>query len=270
MTIKLMAFDMDGTLLNSDYEISGNTVKALHYAQDNGIKLALVTGRVYISPKKYKEVYGLNASIASTNGACIFDENNKKIYNAPIDKDKLNLAIDLLHETDMYFHLYPIDGLITPYGDNPSATNRRRMPKGYDDLLKVRVMSFDEMKNLDEEIYKIIIIDDDNEKRLAFRKLLDEKGIHNSSSWINNIEITSPLATKEIAIKTIAQSHNIDLKDVAAFGDNENDLPMLNIVGHGFLMGNAPDHIKEISKSEVIGHYNEEGVYKKIKELIGC
>ena len=270
MEIKLMAFDMDGTLLNSNNEITKNTLDALHKAQNKGIKLALITGRVYISPKKYKEVYGLNASIASTNGACIFDEDDNKIYNAPIDKDKLNFTIDLLRRTDMYFHLYPIDGLITPYGDNPSATNRNRMPKGYDDLLKVRIMDFDQMKKIDEDIYKIIIIDNDDAKRLAFRRLLDENNIHNSSSWINNIEVTSPLATKEIAISKIAGIHNIDLKDVAAFGDNENDLPMLNKVGHGFLMANAPKHIKEISKSEIIGDNNEEGVYKKVKELIGC
>lgn len=270
MSIKLIAFDMDGTLLNRQNEITNNTLKLMHCAEEQGIKLALITGRVYISPKKYKEVSGLNCAIASTNGACVFDENDNKIYNAPINKKELNLALDLLRETNMYFHLYPIDGIITPYKDNPSATNRNRMPKGYDHLLRVEIMDFDEMKNIDEEIYKIIIIDDDDQKRLAFRKKLDENNIHNSSSWINNIEITSKDATKEIAIKKLAEHYNLDLKDVAAFGDNENDIPMLNVVGHGYLMGNSPEIIRTMTNSEIIGHNNEEGVYKKLKELIKC
>lgn len=270
MNIKLMAFDMDGTLLNKNYEITDNTLKLLHMAEEQGINLALITGRVFISPQKYNEVSELNCAIASTNGACIFDENGEKIYNAPIDKKELNLALDLLKETDMYFHLYPIDGLITPYKDNPSASNRNRMPKGYDDLLRVEIMDFDEMKNIEEEIYKIIIIEEDNEKRLAFRKKLDENGIHNSSSWINNIEITSKYATKEIAIKKLAEHYNVDLKDVAAFGDNENDLPMLNVVGHGYLMGNSPEPIRKLTNAEIIGNHDEEGVYNKLKELIKC
>ncbi len=270
MAIKLMAFDMDGTLLDKNNDITENTLKALNLAEEKGINLALITGRVYISPKKYKEVSNLNCSVASTNGGCIFDENGNKIYNAPLDKNQLNLSIDLLRETGMYFHLYPIDGLITPYKDNPSATNRNRMPKGFDDLLKVRIMDFDEMKNLDEEIYKIIIIDNDNEKRLQFRKKLDEHGIYNSSSWINNIEITSKYATKEIAIKKLAEHYGVDLKDVAAFGDNENDIPMLNAVGHGFLMGNSPDSIRQMTNAKIIGNHDEEGVYNQLKEILGC
>lgn len=270
MSIKLIAFDMDGTLLNKKYEITENTLKMLHKAEENDIRLALITGRVYISPRTYNKVSNLNCAIASTNGACIFDENGNKIYNAPIDKEELRLSLDLLKETDMYFHLYPIDGIITPYKDNPNATNRNRMPKGYDDLLRVEIMDFEEMKNLDEEIYKIIIIENDDEKRMAFRKKLDENGIHNSSSWINNIEITSKYATKEIAIKKLAEHYNVDLKDVAAFGDNENDLPMLNVVGHGFLMENAPEFVKAKTDAELIGHHDQEGVYNKLKEFLVC
>ncbi|MCI5675343.1 MAG: Cof-type HAD-IIB family hydrolase [Ezakiella sp.] len=267
---KLIAFDMDGTLLNSKHEITENTKKALIKLYQDGMKLAFITGRVFISPVKYAELLNLDITIASTNGALIRDEKGEIFYKKTIDKDELILALNLLEEEGSYFHLYPIDGLITPYKDSPNATNRGRMPRGYDDLLKVRIMNFDEMSSIDEDIFKIIIIEEEDKKRLAFRKKLGQNGIFNSSSWINNIEITNRLANKKIAIEEIADRYGLSLDEIMVFGDNENDIPMINEAGIGFLMGNAPENVKKMTNCEVIGNNNDEGVYNKLKELFNC
>lgn len=266
--IKLAAFDMDGTLLNDKNEITKNTEAALKELVKNGIKVALITGRVFVSPKCYASSIGLKLPIAATNGSHVRDENGDVIYEAELEKSVVNKVLDLLRDKDFYFHLYPIDGLITSVenSNNPLSFINGRMPEGDEDKMRRVILNYDELYNVNDKIYKIIIITDNNDERLKFRKLLDENGIFNSSSWHNNIEITSKYGTKKYGIEALLKHYNIEWKDVAAFGDNENDLPMLTLAGHPFIMGNATDEIKKKSGAKVIGNNDDEGVFYALKE----
>lgn len=260
--IKLAAFDMDGTLLNDKKEITPKTEKVLKALQKQGVELAFITGRVYVSPYYYAKVHGLDLMIAATNGSHVVDKDGKVIYEAKLEKETVNKVLDLLKDTGFYFHLYPIDGLITSEenSSNPLSEIHGRMPEGYEDKMRRVILPYEELYNIDDDIYKIIIITDDNEARLKFRELLDKDGIFNSSSWHNNIEITSFKGTKKYGIEAMIESLGISWEDVWAFGDNENDLPMLHLAGHPFIMGNATDAIKEASKATIVGDNDEEGV----------
>lgn len=266
--IKLAAFDMDGTLLNEKKEITKNTEAALKELVNNGIKVAFITGRVFVSPKCYANSIGLKLPIAATNGSHVRDEEGNVIYEAELNKDIVHKVLDLLKGKDFYFHLYPIDGLITSEenSNNPSSFIKGRVPAGDEDKMRREILKYDELYNVKDKIYKIIIITDNNEERLKFRRLLDEFGIFNSSSWHNNIEITSKYGTKKYGIEALLKYYNIEWKDVAAFGDNENDLPMLKLAGHPFIMGNATDEIKKKSNAKIIGDNDKEGVYYALKE----
>lgn len=260
--IKLAAFDMDGTLLNDKKEITPKTEKVLKELQKQGVELAFITGRVYVSPYYYAKVHGLDLMIAATNGSHVVDKNGNVIYEAKLDKETVNKVLDLLKDTGFYFHLYPIDGLITSEenSSNPLSEIHGRMPEGYEDKMRRVILPYDELYNIDDDIYKIIIITDDNEARLKFRELLDNEGIFNSSSWQNNIEITSFKGTKKYGVEAMLKNLEISWDDVWAFGDNENDLPVLHLVGHPFIMGNATDDIKKESRATVVGDNDEEGV----------
>ena len=260
--IKLAAFDMDGTLLNDKKEITPKTEKVLKELQKQGVELAFITGRVYVSPYYYAKVQGLDLMIAATNGSHVVDKNGNVIYEAKLDKETVNKVLDLLKDTGFYFHLYPIDGLITSEenSSNPLSEIHGRMPEGYEDKMRRVILPYDELYKIDDDIYKIIIITDDNEARLKFRELLDKEGIFNSSSWDNNIEITSFKGTKKYGVEAMLKNLGISWGDVWAFGDNENDLPMLHLAGHPFIMGNATDEIKKESRATVVGNNDEEGV----------
>ncbi len=260
--IKLAAFDMDGTLLNDKKEITPKTEKVLKELQKQGVELAFITGRVYVSPYYYAKVHGLDLMIAATNGSHVVDKNGNVIYEAKLDKETVNKVLDLLKDTGFYFHLYPIDGLITSEENsrNPLSEIHGRMPEGYEDKMRRVILPYDELYKIDDDIYKIIIIMDDNEARLKFRELLDKEGIFNSSSWHNNIEITSFKGTKKYGVEAMLKNLEISWDDVWAFGDNENDLPMLHLAGHPFIMGNATDEIKKESRATVVGDNDEEGV----------
>ena len=260
--IKLAAFDMDGTLLNDKKEITPKTEKVLKELQKQGVELAFITGRVYVSPHYYAKVHGLDLMIAATNGSHVVDKNGNVIYEAKLDKETVNKVLDLLKDTGFYFHLYPIDGLITSEenSSNPLSEIHGRMPEGYEDKMRRVILPYDELYNIDDDIYKIIIITDDNEARLKFRELLDKEGIFNSSSWDNNIEITSFKGTKKYGVEAMLKNLGISWDDVWAFGDNENDLPMLHLAEHPFIMGNATYEIKKESSATVVGDNDEEGV----------
>lgn len=260
--IKLAAFDMDGTLLDHKKEITPKTEKVLKELQKQGVELAFITGRVYVSPYYYAKVHGLDLMIAATNGSHVVDKNGNVIYEAKLDKETVNKVLDLLKDTGFYFHLYPIDGLITSEenSSNPLSEIHGRMPEGYEDKMRRVILPYDELYKIDDDIYKIIIITDDNEARLKFRELLDNEGIFNSSSWHNNIEITSFKGTKKYGVEAMLKNLGISWDDVWAFGDNENDLPMLHLAGHPFIMGNATDEIKKESRATVVGDNDEEGV----------
>lgn len=260
--IKLAAFDMDGTLLDDKKEITPKTEKVLKELQKQGVELAFITGRVYVSPYYYAKVHGLDLMIAATNGSHVVDKNGNVIYEAKLDKETVNKVLDLLKDTGFYFHLYPIDGLITSEenSSNPLSEIHGRMPEGYEDKMRRVILPYDELYKIDDDIYKIIIITDDNEARLKFRELLDNERIFNSSSWHNNIEITSFKGTKKYGVEAMLKNLEISWDDVWAFGDNENDLPMLHLAGHPFIMGNATDEIKKESRATVVGDNDEEGV----------
>lgn len=260
--MKLAAFDMDGTLLNDKKEITPKTEKVLKKLQKQGVELAFITGRVYVSPYYYAKVHGLDLMIAATNGSHVVDKNGNVIYEAKLDKETVNKVLDLLKDTGFYFHLYPIDGLITSEENSSNSLSEihGRMPEGYEDKMRRVILPYDELYKIDDDIYKIIIITDDNEARLKFRELLDNEGIFNSSSWQNNIEITSFKGTKKYGVEAMLKNLGISWDDVWAFGDNENDLPMLHLAGHPFIMGNATDEIKKESRATVVGDNDEEGV----------
>lgn len=266
--IKLAAFDMDGTLLNDKKEITPKTEKVLKELQKQGVELAFNTGRVYVSPYYYAKVHGLDLMIAATNGSHVVDKNGNVIYEAKLDKETVNKVLDLLKDTGFYFHLYPIDGLITSEenSSNPLSEIHGRMPEGYEDKMRRVILPYDELYKIDDDIYKIIIITDDNDARLKFRELLDNERIFNSSSWHNNIEITSFKGTKKYGVEAMLKNLEISWDDVWAFGDNENDLPMLHLAGHPFIMGNATDEIKKESRATVVGDNDEEGVANALIE----
>lgn len=267
LNIKLCAFDMDGTILTSDNNLTQNTINSLKKIQDRGIHIAFVTGRVYISPLYYKKINDLKASILCTNGSLVYDEKDELIYKRILDKEEMHKILALLEEERLYFHLYTIDGLVTPYGDNPNSSVERRMPKGYDHLLKRHILTFDEIRSFDEDLFKILIIENDETKRNNFKNKLIDRGIKITSSWWNNIEYTHQLADKKIAIQKLLDHYNLNWDNVIAFGDNENDLVMLKAAKKGYLMGNASENLKKDNSLEIVDTNDNEGVNKKLIEI---
>lgn len=268
MKYKLIAIDMDGTLLNSKNNVSNRTKKAIIKAKEKGVHVVLSTGRILKSAIYYSQKLGLKNPIVASNGGIIVDENSNLIYKKPLDKQSIKKIADMADEDDVYFHLY----------DETKFYSSRKVQEFLDfyrqDDEKTSI-DFQLFKHIDEiintenlNIYKFLFIDENKRKLQNFReKISTISDISISSSWSNNVEAMALNVSKGEALSKLSEILNIKLKDIITIGDSENDLSMLNISGLSVAMGNASHKIKE--KADYITDTNDnDGVAKAIEKFI--
>ena len=121
---------------------------------------------------------------------------------------------------------------------------------------------------ISKEILKVIVIEDENLSILdeITKELNKIEGLEITKSWFNNIEIMATGSDKGSAVKILAEYLDIDKDEIIAFGDNYNDISMLEFAGIGVAMGNADEFVK--SKADYITSTNsEDGVAKALYEL---
>lgn len=268
MKYKLIAIDMDGTLLNSDNNISNRTKDAIAKAKEEGVHVVLATGRILKSAVYYANQLELKNPIVASNGGIMIDEHGNVILKNPMNRKSIKEIVKLADDEKIYFHLYDestfyssqkVQEILDFYSEGNKAMEiDLKIFKSIDDILS--------SDNLN--IYKFIFIDNDLDKLQSFRsKISTIDNINISSSWSNNIEAMGLNVSKGHAIKKLAKRLNINLDEVIAIGDSENDLSMLNIAGLSIAMGNGSDSIKE-KVDYITDTNNNDGVAKAIEKFI--
>lgn len=268
MKYKLIAIDMDGTLLNSENYISERTKRALRAATEKGIHVVLSTGRILKSATYYSQQLGLKNPIVASNGGIMVDADSNILFKSPLDKKSIKEIVKMADDEDVYCHLYDesrfyssrkVQQVIEFYGETDGELNiNLEIFKHIDDILCLK----------DLNIYKLIFIDENPDKLRRFREKISKvENINISSSWWNNIEAMALDVSKGGALKRLIEMLNIEFKDVIAIGDSENDLSMLNIAGLSIAMANGSDEIKK--KVDYITDSNDnDGVAKAIEKFV--
>lgn len=272
MAYKLICLDMDGTLLDTNKKISDRTKNAIKKAHEKGVKIAISTGRVFISAKYYANMLGISAPIIASNGAYIKEKDKEEIiYKSPIDESLCKDIINIAKNYEFHFYLNTCDTIISakPY------------PKGYtylemsnelpDDMkvhLEVNTNLEEEATNRNGQIVKAICISDDREMLENARKEVESLGnLEIVSSLGDNFEIMNKEVSKGKGVKVLADFYGISQDEVICMGDGENDLSMIKYAGLGVVMGNAPDSIKKYA--DYIADTNDnDGVAKVIEEFV--
>ncbi|SNX54907.1 Cof-type HAD-IIB family hydrolase [Thermoanaerobacterium sp. RBIITD] len=273
MSYKLIAIDMDDTLLTHDKKISEENIKILKKAHNNGIYIAISTGRIYASAYAYSEFLGFKPYIIASNGAIIRDPNNKEIYESVLDLDALKYLIELGNKYDTYYHFYS-DKIVF----SPETTNKYQKygewNRLYNETLKVEIReiptSVDIVDKLEDKIVKFVIFDEDAEKIKEVRNIIDKDKSDRlaiTSSYYNNIEIINKDVSKGSALKILGAYLDIERHEMMAIGDSENDLEMVQYAGLGVAVENAIDLLK--SNADYITKTNmDDGVAYAIKKFV--
>ena len=231
MKYKLVAIDMDGTLLNSKNEVSSRTKLAIDMAKSKGVHVVLSTGRILKSALAYSKSLNLKSPIIACNGAIMVDESEKIIYKSPIEKNLVEKIVNMAKKRDIYYHFYDeskfyshtkVEEVLKFYNEGSSKSNIDFHLFG----------SIHELMEKNINVYKFLFVDNNNSKLNSLREELNSLGnISTSSSWSNNIEAMSLNVSKGEALRQLCKSLDIDSKEVIAIGDSENDLSMLEFAG---------------------------------------
>lgn len=283
--INLIATDMDGTLLNAAHEISEENIQAIKYAQSQGITVVIATGRAFYEANAPINQTDLKVPYICLNGAEVRDESFDIMSTSNLNRELINRITVELNKENIFYQVYTNLGI---YTENPlrdleiyidiaqragqeadvekiKSGIQKRIDNG---TLKV-VDNYDKIQDTPGEIVmKILAFDSDLEKidRVS-ETLAKSESLAISSSSRGNIEITHSDAQKGIALNTIAERLNIDMKNVMAIGDNMNDVSMLERVGYSVAMENAAPEVKAIAKYETDSN-EQSGVGKAIMKLL--
>ena len=279
---KLVAIDLDGTLLNSYGEITLQNRQAIQYALEKGTEIVLASGRDPQTMKRISLDLGIKKFLIAGNGASVYDMRlDKNIYENFIDKMKVLKIIKICKENSIFFSIYTDRGIITEslnynvkvfYNENSYKSSKNRTNI---EIVK-DIESY--IEENDFKILKIIICD---ESKIIFNhmreKLKNIKGIeileieHMSKKIIRTgteeypieyfyTEISNKNANKWEAVNYLLKKLHIKEKEVICIGDNINDLKMVKNAGLGIAMKNSAlekqniaDYITEDNNSDGVG-----------------
>ena len=284
--IKLIASDMDGTLLNHNHKIPKENVKLINFAKNQGIEFVVATGRAYYEALPALNEENISCDVISFNGGIVYDKNGNIISITPMVPKDLYYTIEILKSFDISYQLYTKNTIYTtsietdinayidlirsngyePDVEHLRAEAQQKLDVGYITEVENIELYLNEKEN---PPIKIIAISNDILKLENATKLLSENiNISVTSSGANNIEIMHKNATKGTALKEIAKIYGINLENAVAIGDNLNDQAMLDIVGYSVAMKNGNIKLIEQAKYVTEKTNSEGGVADTIFKLI--
>ncbi len=268
MSVRLIAFDLDGTLLDEKKRISEANSAALLAAAMKGIWLVPCTARLYeMMPDEVKNLDCVRYVI-SVNGAEVYDcETAQAICRAEISPETAEKLFDYMDGLSVVYDCYQ-DGM--PWIDRSFYERAEELVGDPETVEMIRrrnpVDGFrEEMRRRGRPIQKTQMFFKDLNRRAAEMEQLKERFPMCTivSSLYNNIEVNGAGANKGAALARLCKHLGITLSECITFGDGNNDISMLKIAGIGIAMENAPDEVK--SAADVVTDSNEnDGVAKAI------
>ncbi len=272
--IRLIAMDMDGTLLNQQPdEIPEENVKALRLAKERGIHLALCSGRLPDDAGFFALDAGLDMTVLALNGGCRTDHPLGEVRDSCLLQPAIcHQLLKLLDETDLLYGVFRENTLAVNRLEREHAKagllwgtyiqrqgSRGSITYGRDAALALAATGCN----------KIVAIDEEDQGTLAVlhqRIRAEIQGISISSSWRNNMEINPAGVDKGHAVTRLAQELDIPLTDVMTIGDNENDVTMLKCAYWSVAMGNATENARAAARFVTLNN-TENGVAAAIRTL---
>ncbi|WP_373205797.1 Cof-type HAD-IIB family hydrolase [Clostridium tertium] len=283
--IRLIASDMDGTLLNNDHDIDIETVEAIRKAEEAGIIFAISTGREYDSVKVLLDKHNIKAQCVLSNGAEYRDEDGNILDVINLKEESAKKIIEILDKNKMSARIFTEKGVFTTstremalqeiifrtMSFNPSLTEEEAREVAENLGFFTCLQFIDDLDKFFEEgveVRKFVAFHSDIELIDKMKKVLGEiEGLAISSSFRDNIEITDINAQKGIILEKVATKMDIAREDVMILGDSFNDYSMFEIFEETVAMKNAIPEVKAIAKYITDSNDNL-GVAKAIYNVI--
>lgn len=271
MRYKLVACDLDGTLLNDNSSVSKENLKAIEKINKSKIIFALVTGRTLFEiPRELLECDDIRYIIYS-DGAVAYDKKNSEIFYKYISTDDALKLYNLLNKYDTMIELYENGHPVTDIKKlNIKSYDYYNIDKNYQPVIEKTRTGVENLEKYIKENSKIEIFNiffKHLEERDECAKILkNDFDICVTTSMDNNIEIMAGGVSKGKALERLCNHLRIDSRNVIAAGDSLNDLSMLDYAGTPLSAGNAQQYVKEYTGNTICT--NNEHIAKYILENI--
>ena len=269
MRYKLVAIDLDGTLLDSHGEVSEENKQAIKKLKDQGAEIVITSGRMSSSIKEIAEEIGAKKYFISGNGSMIYDiEQNKIIYNNTLSKEKVLKIIKICEKNSIYCSINTESSIITNnLAFNTLVYNYENSKKAENKTTKINIVNdlYEYINTTNSSPITKITICDDNQiifKRMIkifkeipeinvlevshMSKKVIKSGTENIDIKYYYTEITNENVNKWEAIHFLINNLGIKKEETAAIGDNINDIEMIQNAGLGIIMGDSALSTKKL------------------------
>ncbi len=249
MKYKLLAVDMDGTLVNSSHIITENTKDTLRRAAEKGVTVIISTGRLYCTPAEYIKELGISAPVICCNGAYIYDSSKDNImFRNQIKAEDCETIIHICRSNNIYYYFYSDEEII---GERnfAEACYHSELTGALPTEESSRIVLVDDcismVRNNGKNVYKFVLwAGDEAAASAVVRRAAGLCPVSFYKSSRDLIEIVRDGVCKGKSLEMLAGLMNIKKEEVIAIGDGENDVSMLRFAGMGVAMGNACDSAK--------------------------
>ena len=251
MAVKLIASDLDGTLMAPDHmTVAERTKNALVAAHNKGIKLAIATGRTLTFTNSVTAQIPFVDYVVSSNGAAVYDRNaDAYVYSTLVPNADALEAVDFLNALPVHYHIY-MGGRIYIQKTALDYAADTGLPEEFLADFISRVTIVDDLKQaIGENGVEVIDVFSMGKNETAIVDFFKSKNLVMTSAVRGELAATALGADKGTALNGLCGVLGITADDVMTFGDAENDCPMLEFAGLSFAMENGNDICKKSAKA---------------------
>jgi Cof subfamily protein (haloacid dehalogenase superfamily) len=262
--VRLVAFDVDGTLLGRDLVISEGVRRAIARLQDAGVEGCLVTGRMYRATLPFARELNFDAPIICYQGAAVIDPSSDEVLqDISLSNEAVRDLIAAAERDHMHLQLYR--------NDEYYCEARNRFSNLYASLAMIEpviVTSLRESFAYSPATKAVVVADADEAQQYAQRM----QEYFNGRAYVTRslpefVEVLNPAVDKGKALRFVAARLGVAMEEVAAIGDSWNDAPLLQAAGFGIAMGSAPAELRALAGA-VVGDLAHDGVAEAIEKYV--
>jgi Cof subfamily protein (haloacid dehalogenase superfamily) len=270
MKYRLVALDLDGTLLDNARQVRRQTIDALQRVRELGVQVMIVTGRHHTSTQAYWHQLNLELPAICCNGAYVYDfRAGKALAGDPFTRAEARELLSIVRAQSIHATIYT-DAAMTYEEDRRHLADMRQWGLTQPEPVRPRLALADSFERLIDEagiVWKFLIASDDPAALETFMQAARARGFDSVRSSSNRVDVARPGNSKGKRLAEFLAQQSILPQEVIAFGDQDNDKEMLELVGLGVAMGNSRQEVRA-SADWVTGHNDSDGIADALQRFV--
>lgn len=255
---KLVALDLDGTLLNSQGQLSTKHIEAVRKARNAGVQVLIATGRYFMQTLRIIEELNYDGILVLNDGALIIDtKDNKVIYENSFSMHDVEQLVNVCRERNIHFAACTAFDYFVEVIDDAHLKHYGKYG--------IRYTIHENLLSIKDGIMKFLVSAPSKIENWSHCELKNNIGIKTDAPHFK--EYAHIKATKKEALAKVLELMNYNPSEVIAVGDFYNDLDMIEYAGLGIAMGNAPNDVKKKANDVTLSN-DEDGVYHALEKYL--